>query len=338
MKTLITPIVAGAIIALLSGVAAAATLADVKTRGVVRCGVNSGLAGFAASDSGDNWKGFDVDYCRAIAAAALGDPKAVEFTPLTTTDRFDALKSGKIDVLVRNTTWNMSREASLGLAFGLVNYYDGQGFMVRRADGFTSALDLSGTSVCVAKGTTSEANLVTYFEQNKMKLTPLVFDDGAGAVAAYETGKCTAYTTDSSGLYSTRLSLANPDDHIVLPETISKEPLGPVVRQGDEQWFNIVKWVGFALLNAEELGVTQANVDEMKASDNEDIRLLLDVDGTLGKGVGLGPNWCVDTIKAVGNYGQIFERNVGSQSPLQIARGLNALWTRGGIQYAPPIK
>jgi len=337
MKSLITPIFAGVIFSLAAGNAAATTLDDVKAKGFVQCGVNSSLVGFAALDDGGNWVGFDVDYCRAIAAAIFSDPKAVKFTPLSATDRFAALQSGEIDILVRNTTWTMSRETTLGLAFSFVNYYDGQGFMVPRADGITSALDLSGASVCVLTGTTTESNLANYFRRNKMDLNPVVFRKVDEAIAAYDSGSCDAYTTDSSGLYSTRLTLSNPDDHIVLPEIISKEPLGPVVRQGDEQWLNIIKWVGFALLNAEELGVTHVNVEQMKSSNNQEIRLLLDVDGILGQSIGLNIDWVFNALKAVGNYGEIFNRNIGSDSPLQITRGLNALWTRGGIQYAPPV-
>jgi general L-amino acid transport system substrate-binding protein len=335
---MLTLVIAGLTVAVGAGDGTASTLDDVKARGAVKCGVNEDLVGFGSRDDAGRWRGFDVDYCRAIAAATLGDPDAVEFTPLSTSDRFPALQSGDIDVLARNTTWTMSRETTLGLAFSFVNYYDGQGFMVRRSDGFTSALDLSGTSVCVLGATTTETNLINYFELNKMRLDVSVFADARTALAAYEAGDCDAYTTDSSGLYSNRLTLAQPDDHIVLPEIISKEPLGPVVRQGDEQWLNIVKWVGFALLNAEELGVTMENVDEMRASDNQDIEALLDVDGTLGESLDLESDWAVDVLKAVGNYGEIFKRNIGSDSDLQIARGLNALWTRGGMQYAPPIR
>jgi general L-amino acid transport system substrate-binding protein len=321
----------------MTSMASAGTLDDVRARGMVRCGVNTGLTGFAAPDKDGNWSGFDIDFCRAVAAAIFDDPGAVEFTPVSTADRFKVLQSADIDVLVRNTTWNMSREVSLGLAFSFVNYYDGQGFMVRRADGYTSALDLSGTTVCVQGQTTTETNLVNYFETNKMQLIPAVYDSPEAALAAYESGDCDAYTDDSSALYANRLALAAPDDNIVLPEIISKEPLGPVVRQGDDQWLNIVKWVGFALVNAEELGVTKQNVDAMRSSDNAEIRLLLDADGTLGKAMGLDSNWVVQAVHAVGNYGEIFKRNIGRDSPLQIDRGLNALWTRGGIQYAPPV-
>jgi general L-amino acid transport system substrate-binding protein len=338
MKTLITPVLAGAVLALAVGGAAATTLEDVKAKGFVQCGVNSGLLGFAAPDDAGNWKGFDVDYCRAVAAAIFNDPQAVKFTPLSAKDRFTALQSGETDLLARNTTWTMSRDTALGLAFGFVNYYDGQGFMVRKADGITSALELSGASVCVQTGTTTELNLADYFRRNNMELHPVVFEKIEETNAAYDAHRCDAYTADASALYATRLVLSNPDDHIILPEIISKEPLGPVVRQGDDQWFNIVKWVGFALLNAEELGVDQANVDEMKNSDNQEIRRLLGTDGTFGVDIGLTNDWAANALKAVGNYREIFERNIGSGSRLQIARGLNALWTKGGIQYAPPIR
>jgi len=319
-------------------VASAATLDDIRQSGMLKCGVNTGLAGFAESDTDGKWTGFDVDFCRAVAAAIFDDPGAVAFTPVSVADRFKVLQSGDIDILARNTTWNMSREVSLGLAFGFVNYYDGQGFMVRREDGYTSALDLSGTTVCVLGGTTTESNLVNYFEANKMQLIPAVRETTEAALAAYDAGDCDAYTGDSSALYANRLTLAEPEDNVVLPEIISKEPLGPVVRQGDDQWLNIVKWVGFALLNAEELGVTQDNVDAMRSSDDPEIGLLLDTDGSLGEAMGLDSTWVVQIVKAVGNYGEIFRRNIGADSPLQIARGLNALWTRGGIQYAPPVQ
>lgn len=338
MKKLVTLLVAGAAASLLAASASASTLDDVKAKGFIQCGVNTGLLGFAAPDDAGNWKGFDVDYCRAVAAAVFNDPNAVKYTPLTAKDRFTALQSGEIDMLARNTTWTMSRDTALGLAFSFVNYYDGQGFMVRKDAGITSALELSGAAVCVQTGTTTELNLADYFNRNKMELNPVVFEKLDEADAAYDSGRCDAYTTDASGLYAIRLVLSNPDDHIVLPEIISKEPLGPVVRQGDDQWFNIVKWVGFALLNAEELGVTQANVDEMKTSDNQEIRRLLGVDGTFGVDIGLTNDWAANALKAVGNYGEIFDRNIGAGSPLQIARGLNALWTKGGIQYAPPIR
>ena len=338
MRATLVSIAAGAVAALVVGAAHAATLDDVKAKGYVQCGVNTGLLGFGSTDDKGDWKGFDVDYCRAVATAVFNDPNAVHFTPLTAKERFTALQSGEIDMLARNTTWTMSRDASLGLTFAGVNYYDGQGFMVRKSLGVTSALQLGGASVCVQTGTTTELNMADFFKRNNMQYNPVVFEQLPEVDAAYDAGRCDAYTTDASGLYSLRLTLANPDDHMILPEIISKEPLGPVVRQGDDQWFNIVKWTHFALLNAEELGVTSKNVDEMKNSNNQEIRRLLGTDGTFGEMVGLSNDWAANVIKAVGNYGEIFERNIGQDTPLKIARGLNALWTKGGIQYAPPIR
>ena len=339
MTKKLLPIAAGAAFALIAGAANATTLDDVKAKGFVQCGVNAaGLTGFGSVDDKGEWTGLDVDYCRAVAAAIFGDGTKVKFSPLNAKERFTALQSGEIDMLSRNTTWTMSRDTSLGLTFAGTNYYDGQGFMVKKSLGVSSALELSGASICVQTGTTTELNLADYFKVSKMELNPVVFEKQEEADAAYDSGRCDAYTTDASGLYSIRLKLANPDDHMVLPEIISKEPLGPVVRQGDDQWFNVVKWTHFALINAEELGVTQANVDEMKSSDNQDARRLLGADGTFGEGIGLSNDWAANAIKAVGNYGELFERNVGSGSKLQIARGLNALWSKGGIQYAPPIR
>lgn len=339
MKSVMKPIIVGAVLSFVAGGAHATTLEDVKAKGFVQCGVNTGLLGFGAKDDNDTWNGFDVDYCRAIAAAIFNDPDAVKYTPLSAKDRFTALQSGEIDVLSRNSTWTMERETAQGLAFGVVTYYDGQGFMVRKAGGITSALELSGTAVCVQTGTTTKPNLEDYFMRNKMELKAVVFETPDEVNAAYDAGRCEAFTTDASALYATRLVLETPDDHIVLPEVISKEPLGPVVRQGDEQWFNIVKWIGFGLLNAEELGVKQANVAQMQSSSqSSEIRRLLGVEGTFGEDLGLSNDWVVNVVAAVGNYGEIFERNIGSDSPLQIARGLNALWTRGGIQYAPPVR
>jgi general L-amino acid transport system substrate-binding protein len=338
MKTTLLTIAVGAVAALIVSSANATTLEDVKAKGFVQCGVNTGLLGFGSTDDKGEWKGFDVDYCRAVASAVFGDPKAVKFTPLTAKERFTALQSGEIDLLARNTTWTMSRDTSLGLTFAGVNYYDGQGFMVRKSLGVSSALQLGGASVCVQTGTTTELNLADYFKRNNMKYNPVAFEQLAEVDAAYQAGRCDVYTTDASGLYAIRLTLANPDDHVVLPEIISKEPLGPVVRQGDDQWFNIVKWTGFALINAEELGVTSKNVDEMKNSENQKIRRLLGTDGTFGEMIGLGNDWAYNVIKNVGNYGEIFDRNIGPDTPLKIARGLNALWTNGGIQYAPPVR
>jgi len=338
MNRALLPSIAAAAFIFVAGSANAATLDDVKAKGFVQCGVNTGLLGFGSPDDQGNWTGFDVDYCRAVAAAIFNDPQKVKFTPLSTAERFTALQSGEIDILSRNTTWTMARDTSLGLSFVGTTYYDGQGFMVRKSLGITSALELTGASICVQTGTTTELNMADFFRVNNMNYNPVVFEKLPEANAAYDSGRCDAYTTDSSGLYATRLVLTNPDEHVVLPEIISKEPLGPVVRQGDTQWFNIGKWVFFALINAEELGVTQANVEEMKSSENQDIRRLLGTDGTFGEGIGLTNDWAANVLKAVGNYGEIFEKNIGSGSKLGIARGLNALWSKGGIQYAPPVR
>jgi general L-amino acid transport system substrate-binding protein len=322
--------------------ASANTLEDVKAKGFVQCGVNTGLAGFASPNDKGEWSGFDVDYCRAVAAAIFGDANKVKFTPLSAKDRFTALQSGEIDVLIRNTTWTISRDTALGFNFTGVNYYDGQGFMInaKKLPGVNSALQLSGASVCVQSGTTTELNLADYFKANKMDYNPVVFEKLEEVNAAYDSGRCDAYTTDQSGLYSIRLTLAAPDDHVVLPEIISKEPLGPAVRQGDDQWFDIIKWTHYALLTAEELGVTQANVEEMKSADNPEIKRVLgqEADTKIGTDLGLENDWVAKIIKGVGNYGEIFERNIGANSPLKIARGINAQWSKGGLQYAPPIR
>ena len=345
MKTkIVTGMLGAAAIALSASVASAATLDDVKSKGHVQCGVNTGLAGFAAPDSAGKWTGFDVDYCKAVAAAIFGEVTDAnqKYTPTTAKERFTALQSGEIDLLARNTTWTIERDTKLGLNFAGVNYYDGQGFMInaKKLPGVNSALQLSGASVCVQTGTTTEKNLADYFATNKMEYKPVVFEKLDEVNATYDQGGCDVYTTDQSGLYSIRLTLAAPDDHVVLKEIISKEPLGPAVRQGDDQWLDIVKWVSNALIVAEELGVTQANVDEMKNSQNPEIRRLLGVEqGTsIGTDLGLTNEWAYNVIKAVGNYGEVFERNIGQDTPLKIARGLNQLWTKGGIQYAPPIR
>jgi general L-amino acid transport system substrate-binding protein len=315
------------------------TLKTVKDRGTLNCGSNTGLAGFGQPDAQGNWTGLDVDVCRAVSAAVLGDAKKVKFVPLTAKDRFTALQSGEVDLLVRNTTWTSSRDTQLGLNFTGVNYYDGQGFMINKKKlKISSALELSEAAVCVQQGTTTELNLADYFRANKMTLKTVTFATIDEAVKAYEDGRCDAYTTDASGLYASRLRLASPDDHVVLPEIISKEPLGPAVRHGDDQWFDIVKWVHFAMLNAEELGVSQKNVDDMLKSDNPEIKRLLGTEGNYGEQLGLSKDWVVNIVKQVGNYGEAFERNVGEGSPLKIARGLNRLWNKGGIQYAPPIR
>lgn len=323
---------------LATGAASAATLDDVKAKGFVQCGVSQGLPGFSNPDSAGNWTGIDVDLCKGIAAAVFGDGEKVKFVPLSAKERFTALQSGEIDVLSRNTTWTMSRDTTLGLNFAGVNYYDGQGFMVRKDLGVKSALELSGASVCTNTGTTTELNVADYFRANKMEYEIVAFEKADEVVAAYDAGRCDVYTTDQSGLYAQRLKLTNPADHMVLPEVISKEPLGPVVRQGDDQWFNIVKWVHFAMLNAEELGVTQANVGDMMTSDNPAVKRLLGTEGEFGAAIGLSADWAANVIKAVGNYGETFDRNVGPETPLEIARGVNDLWSRGGLQYAPPIR
>jgi general L-amino acid transport system substrate-binding protein len=296
------------------------------------------LAGFGLPDAQGKWTGLDVDVCRAIAAAIFNDPTKVKFVPLTAKDRFTALQSGEIDVLSRNTTWTLSRDTSLGLNFTGVDYYDGQGFMVHKSLKVNSALELNGASVCVQQGTTTELNLADYFRAHKMQLKTVTFATANEAVKAYDAGRCDSYTTDASGLYAERLRLSNPDDNIVLPEIISKEPLGPVVRHGDDQWFDIVKWVLFAMINAEELGITQKNVDDMMKSSNPAIKRFVGTEGNYGEQLGLTKDWAVRIVKAVGNYGEAFERNVGKGSPLKIDRGLNKLWNQGGIQYAPPIR
>jgi general L-amino acid transport system substrate-binding protein len=329
---------AGAAVAVAGALSAnAATLDQVKTRGQLICGANPGLAGFGLPDDQGVYKGLDVDECKAIAAAIFNDPNKVKYLPINAKDRPTILASGEIDVLIRNTTWTLSRQTG-GMFFTGVNFYDGQGFMVRKKLDVASALKLDGASVCVQQGTTTELNLADYFRANNMKLEAVVFATDEEATKAYDSGRCDAYTTDASGLYSERLKMSNPDDHIVLPEIISKEPLGPSVRKDDVQWFQIVQWAHYALITAEELGVTQANVDEKLKSDNPAIRRLLGVEGSYGEGLGLTNDWAYRIIKAVGNYGEIFERNVGQGSPIKIARGLNALWNKGGLQYAPPIR
>jgi general L-amino acid transport system substrate-binding protein len=318
--------------------ASAATLDTVKSRGVLNCGANGQLPGFGLPDAQGNWTGFDVDYCRAIAAAIFNDPTKVKFVALTAKDRFTALQSGDVDVLIRNTTWSSSRDSQLGLNATGTNYYDGQGFIVHKSLKVNSALELSDASVCVQQGTTTELNLADYFRSNKMKHKSVTFAQLDEALRAYDTGRCDAFTADASALYGARLKFAKPDDHVVLPEIISKEPLSPFVRQGDDQWFDVVKWVHFALLNAEEFNITKANVDERLKSDNPEIKRLLGTEANYGEQLGLTKDWAYRIIKHVGNYGEIFDRNLGQASPLKIARGLNALWTKGGIQFGPPVR
>lgn len=336
-KTMIVATFGVALAASVAG-ASAGTLDDVKAKGFIQCGVSQGLAGFSQPDSAGNWAGLDVDFCRSIAAAIFNDTSKVKFTPLSAKERFTALQSGEIDVLSRNTTWTMSRDTKQG-KFAGVMYYDGQGFMVRKSLGITSAKQLGGASVCTNTGTTTELNLADWFRTQKLDYKVVSFEKSEEVVKAYDAGRCDVLTTDASGLYAERLKLTKPDEHIVLPEIISKEPLGPMVRQGDDAWFNVVKWTYFALLSAEEAGVTKANVDEMKAkSENPDVKRLLGKDGSFGVDIGLTNDWAYQIVKLMGNYGELFEKNVGETSPLKISRGINALWSKGGLQYAPPIR
>jgi general L-amino acid transport system substrate-binding protein len=315
-----------------------ATLNNVKQKGFLACGSNPALAGFGVPDAQGNWTGLDVEFCRAIAAAIFDDPNKVRFTPLTAKDRFTALQSGEVDVLARNSTATMSRDTQLGLDFPIINYFDGQGFMVRKKLGVASAKELGGASVCTQQGTTTELNLADFFRANNIKYEVVAFATADETFKAYEAGRCDAFTTDASGLYAERVKASAPDEHIVLPEIISKEPLGPVVRHGDNQWGDIVRWVHFAMLNAEEFGVTKANVSEMLKSANPEIKRLLGTEGKFGDAIGLPNDWAVRVIRHVGNYGESFERNVGASSPLKIQRGQNALWTKGGLQYGQPIR
>lgn len=319
-------------------VAQANTLKTVKNRGEVVCGVSQGLPGFSNPDNQGSWTGMDVDVCRALAAAIFGNPKAVKYTALSAKERITALQSGEVDLLARNTTWSMHRDTALGVDFAAVNYYDGQGFMVRKELGVRSAKELDGATLCTNQGTTTELNAADYFRANGMKYDMVAFEKADEAIAAYNTGRCDAYTTDHSALYAQRLKLTDPKAHMVLPEIISKEPLSPVVRQGDDVWADIVQWSHYATVAAEELGVTSTNIDSLKGSKNPSIRRLLGLDGTFGDNLGIRQDWAYQIIRHVGNYGEIFERNVGVNTPLGIKRGLNALWTKGGLQYAPPIR
>lgn len=314
------------------------TLERVKKNGFLRCGVNEGLPGFANPDTKGNWAGFDVDFCRALAAVIFNDPAKVRFTPTSAKVRFTALQSGELDLLSRNTTWSMSRDVQLGFEFIGVTYYDGQGFLVPKALKVTSAKQLNGATVCTNTGTTTELNLADYFRANNLKYKVIAFEKNAEVLAAYDAGRCDSYTTDASGLYAEKLKLKKPDDHLILPEIISKEPLGPLINHGDQQWGDIVRWTLFALINAEELGVSSKNVDQMLKSQNPEIRRLLGVEGSFGESLGLTNDWAVRAVRKTGNYGEIFERNVGQGSQLKIKRGLNALWNKGGVLYAPPIR
>ncbi len=322
-----------------AGVAGAATLDDVKTRGTLKCGVNTGLTGFAAPDANGVWAGFDVDMCRAVAVAVLGDATAVEFTPLTGQTRFTALASGQIDMLSRNTTWTFSRDVDLKFEFVGVNYYDGQGFIVSKALGVSSAKELDGATICIQTGTTTELNLADFFRVNNMSYEPVPIETNAEALQQYNAGACDAYTTDASGLAASRATFENPSDHVILPEIISKEPLGPLVRHGDSEWGDVVRWSLNAMVAAEEYGVTSANVSELaKGTDNPEINRMLGTEGNLGEMLGLDADWAERIIATVGNYSESFERNVGENTPIGLARGLNAQWTEGGLLYAPPFR
>ncbi len=333
-------IAAGAALALVagSGTAFAGTLDDVKAKGFVKCGVSQGLPGFSAVDEKGTWTGIDVDLCRAVAAAVLGSADKVKYTPLSAKERFTALQSTEVDVLSRNTTWTITRDTALGFNFAGVNYYDGQGFMVRKDLGVKSALELGGAAVCTNTGTTTELNLADYFRGNKLDYKVVAFEKADEVVAAYDSGRCDVFTTDQSGLYAQRIKLKEPAAHMVLPEVISKEPLGPVVRHGDDQWFDVVKWTHNCMVNAEEMGVTSANVATMAGNANPGIKRMLGEEGDAGKAMGLGSDWCKNAIAGVGNYGEVFERHLGPNTSLKIERGLNSMWTDGGLQYAPPIR
>ena len=317
----------------------AGTLQDTLKQGYLKCGINTGLPGFAEADSSGKWHGLDVDICRAVAAAVLGDASKVKYVNLNAKERFTALQSGEIDLLARNTTWTETRDTSLGLNFAGVNYYDGQGFMVHKSLGIKSALELDGASVCLQAGTTTELNLADYFRSHGMKYKLVSYDTNDQVLNGYVTGRCDVLTTDQSQLYSLRVKMKHPEKSVVLPEIISKEPLGPVVRQGDDEWFNIVKWTFFAMVGAEEKGITSKNVDDLRAhSKDPEIKRMLGVEGNMAANLHLKKDWLYNIIKQVGNYGESFDRNVGPKTPLKIKRGLNALWKNGGLQYSPPFR
>ncbi len=319
--------------------ASAGTLENTKKQGYLKCGVSTGLPGFAEVGADKKWKGLDVDMCRAVAAAVLGDASKVKIVPLTAKERFTALQSGEVDLLSRNTTWTNSRDTSLGLNFAGVNYYDGQGFLVAKDLGVNSAKELDGASVCITAGTTTELNLAEYFNANNMKYKPITYDTADQVTKGFEAGRCDLITSDASQLYALRTKMANPGKYKVLPEIISKEPLGPVVRQGDDEWFNVIRWSLFAMKTAEEFGVTSKNVDAQATNTKKpEVKRLLGTSGKIGENLHLDAKWAYRIIKQVGNYGESFERNVGMGSPLKISRGLNALWNQGGLQYSPPFR
>ena len=318
--------------------ATAGTLEDVQSRDVVRCIISTGLAGFAYTDAAGNWKGFDVDFCHATAAAVLGDASKVKFVTATAKNRFTKLNADEGDVLWRNTTITFSRDVNVKLTFVGVNYYDGQGFMVNKSLGVSSASELDGASICIQTGTTTELNLADYFRTNNMQYEAVTIETNEEARMNYLASRCDVYTTDASGLAATRSTFTDPENHVILPEIVSKEPLGPAVRQGDDQWADIIRWVYNAIVTAEEKGVTSANVDEMKNANDPEIKRLLGTEGSQGQELGLSADWAYNIIKSVGNYGEIFERHIGTNTPINLARGLNALWTDGGLQYSPPFR
>jgi general L-amino acid transport system substrate-binding protein len=320
------------------GAAGAATLDTVKARGELVCGVSPGVPGFSLPDEKGNWTGFDVDLCRAVAAAIFDDASKVKFIPLDPKDRFTALQSQTIDILSRQATWTLQRDTDIGLHFSVITFYDGQAMMVRKSLKVTTAKDFNNASICVQGGTTTQLNISDFFRVNGIKYEPVNFASGDEASKAFEAGRCDVFTTDASALFGYRLKLGNPDEFLVLPERISKEPLGPMVRRGDEPWADIVKWVHFAMVNAEELGITSANVDAQLKSENPEIRRVLGVEGDLSHGLGLSKDWAYRIIKKVGNYGEVYDRNFGPNTRLNIPRGLNSLWTKGGLQYAPPVR
>ena len=331
--------IAGVAGLLAASAAQAGTLEDVRAKGFVQCGVSQGVPGFSNPDDDGNWSGIDVDVCRAVAAAVFGDAQAVKFSPLTAKARFTALSSGEIDILSRNTTWTMTRDTQLGLNFAGVNYYDGQGMMVPADLGVTSALELDGANICTNTGTTTELNITDYFRQNGMAFNLVAFEKADEVVGAYDAGRCDVYTTDRSALAAQRTKLTAPDAHVVLPEIISKEPLGPVVRQGDDVWFNIVKWSLNAMINAEEMGITSENINKMTYNKLTPAEArFIGKEGKFGEELGLNADWAYQIIRQVGNYGESYERNVGPDTPVKLARGVNALWSNGGILYAPPIR
>ena len=337
MKKLTAAMVAVAGVAFATS-ASAATLDDVKAKGHIQCGVSQGLPGFSNADDAGKWTGLDVDLCRAVAAAVFGDSNAVKFTPLSAKQRFTALASGEVDILSRNTTWTMTRDTQLGLNFAGVNYYDGQGMMVPAGLGAKSALELDGANICTNTGTTTELNITDYFRANNMSFNLVAYEKADEVVAAYDAGRCDVYTTDRSGLAAQRTKLTSPDAHVVLPEIISKEPLGPVVRQGDDNWFNIVRWSLNAMINAEELGITAANAASMANDNNPSVKRLLGTEGNFGEELGLSNDWAMNIVTQVGNYGESYERHVGLNTPIKLARGVNNLWSQGGILYAAPIR